>query len=1784
MSHSSPASPDQGDYRPLFCLNPEGTNALAWFECLPKLLGHDEKLQLANGWMLSFVYDSLLVVSSQKMDDDPIEDSQVAAAWSPDYLIGFWSGFLVSVERTNTVMFQALRSKGYRVCDDFNPFENELILHEDDPAFTRTGIDALTFQTAITHYMMTVASTLTNLLGKTLPEKIRKSFIKMSHLTHPTPAMFRSILTSLFDTYLRMNVASTIMAETQISLSCSTWNGSADGLRDIAQALDRLSWQGPNEAFDTKCLLLCLRSPTFRRLPDFQDIFRDFKRSAQTVDQLSLTLMRHEANSAQRRRDTEATLAASDQARAMLAHDAMAQQFFVNQAAAAAAAVQAAQLASLQAAAAAAGQPRSATALPSGDLRNQIRGRLGRFSHAGKLWCSLCGKADTKEGTHDPGTCKTGPRALADEVRDKAAKALAAWTKKHGLAAVSKGRQTAAAAATMEGLDEEFVLVNDQAYSPGVPCHAQTHSVLPGSQPQPACSHDKCHALSHVSTSVPARESIIDSGCAPCHCAHPSAAVGPVRPSKRIVTTAHSSVTAQVTEGAGALHTRSARCPHLRLVLPGTTLFSPSFTYRALVSHNTLLKHGYKIALDEHSGVVTTPDGDTITLVVRNGLYHFPHPDLASQQALLVRKSARIANRSSSSPPGELPASPRLSPPSLGEPAAVPVPSSVLPQGEPLPVVQLQALPAPLPSIPEEPSLPPSLISNLDKWDALHRTYGHAHPNRMLKLAKAMLKENPHRPTLNTLRKWCRLRACPSCVTGAMHRPPQNKAHPPVAPRPDIDNGEGLHIDAMGAFPCATLGGYTTAFLFTDDRSSIRTAFPTHTKSCDALLEKIQEYSAASQVQLKFIRTDNEFLCEPLTTWCRQRNISLSACAPHTHVQNPKAERSVGRVKETARKDKHLAGTSDYLVPYNYVHACQTLNRQPTDSDPLDLSRSPLEIWPTAPFQHPAQPLAPWGCRSFGFVGKTTKAPNTGLRSRPGINLGLASNTSGVNIYHPDSDTVLTYGYAQYHVHVFPVKDMQLAGELAAQDGSIDPDSWRQHAIFPVSDVQDEPCSNFMSGKQIQFNLPLSAEPSFRSQWRARAHRPVYSPCGLTGLEFQFVQYLGADSELKSPKDHEFKTREVLGICLMSPAPRGVPIPKGWYTFTARQCLADTFPTCRTLADIAKASVSLAGAFPKPRALDQASQRHTTAAATFPIGRIVIPVRKVGTVRSPHATWLPVRHHVLPTRQHLLVSSTAPASSASRSTAAPSCVLALPDTKHLGFCPRSVREARTHDSWPLWEAAIDKEITGLQHRDTWTEVSESSVPSSIRIMDSKFVFADKPVTGPKVRVVVRGDQEWPKLPSSSTYSPTPGATEIRILLSAAVQNHWAVHSMDISQAFVQSDPLDPDTHYYVRPPRGYACEPGTVWKLKKPLYGLACAPKAWTTTFTKFLTDYGFVPVNGSSTMHTWTDGTAHMHLVYHVDDILLSFSSDDAAVQFKTALLSRFAGTDDGPVRRYVGVDISRDANHMHLSQEPLALELLERFDMQHCNPCTTPMEAGTLMLAKDRPTTPDPVLRRKFQECVGTLQYLATWTRPDLQFCTNELSKHLSNPGTPHWNAAKRVLRYLKGTSSLGLTYTRNLPNSNRLTAYADADWATCTETRRSVSGYVTILNGAAVSWKSKKQGAVATSTSEAEFVSASKAADEIVWARRILAALNIPQTSPTPLHEDNRSCRILSENPVHSERSKHIDFRVHALRDRVRAGDVILIDCASRDMVADSFTKNLPADAFIRHRNSQLGRHSV
>jgi hypothetical protein len=303
----------------------------------------------------------------------------------------------------------------------------------------------------------------------------------------------------------------------------------------------------------------------------------------------------------------------------------------------------------------------------------------------------------------------------------------------------------------------------------------------------------------------------------------------------------------------------------------------------------------------------------------------------------------------------------------------------------------------------------------------------------------------------------------------------------------------------------------------------------------------------------------------------------------------------------------------------------------------------------------------------------------------------------------------------------------------------------------------------------------------------------------------------------------------------------------------------------------------------------------------------------------------------------------------------------------------------------------------------------------------------------------------------------------------------------------------------------------------------------------------------------------------------------------FKAALMARFDATDDGPVTKFVGIDITRDEYTTHISQTPLVKSILKDFDMQDCNPILTPMEPNTLLTAHGPDDPQGHVNQESYQHLVGTLLYLAVWTRPDIVFAVHQLAKWSHDPHEKHMIAGKRVLKYLKGTKEIGITYTRGGPNPNRLLGWADADWAACKATRRSTSGYISTMNGGAISWKCRQQKSVATSTSEAEYVAASRASDDIMFLRRVLEEAGSKQTTPTPLYEDNRGCRMMSENPIANDRSKHIDYRVHALRERVNDGIVRLIDCATEDMLADIFTKNLPAPTFRRHRAVMSGKES-
>jgi hypothetical protein len=211
----------------------------------------------------------------------------------------------------------------------------------------------------------------------------------------------------------------------------------------------------------------------------------------------------------------------------------------------------------------------------------------------------------------------------------------------------------------------------------------------------------------------------------------------------------------------------------------------------------------------------------------------------------------------------------------------------------------------------------------------------------------------------------------------------------------------------------------------------------------------------------------------------------------------------------------------------------------------------------------------------------------------------------------------------------------------------------------------------------------------------------------------------------------------------------------------------------------------------------------------------------------------------------------------------------------------------------------------------------------------------------------------------------------------------------------------------------------------------------------------------------------------------------------------------------------------------------------------------------------------------------YASTLTRPDIAYAVNQCARFMANPGPPHVAAAKQILKYLKGTKSRKLTYRRQTGKlANTLVSYADADHAACIETRRSVTGYIVMLNGAAVSWQSKRQQVTALSTAEAEYYAASNAACEILYLRRILEDLGFAQQGPTTMWEDNAACIHMSETSAMYHKTRHIDVKVYRLREICKDQEVKLYKVTSTDQAADSLTKATPRPAFEKHRAVMFG----
>lgn len=324
--------------------------------------------------------------------------------------------------------------------------------------------------------------------------------------------------------------------------------------------------------------------------------------------------------------------------------------------------------------------------------------------------------------------------------------------------------------------------------------------------------------------------------------------------------------------------------------------------------------------------------------------------------------------------------------------------------------------------------------------------------------------------------------------------------------------------------------------------------------------------------------------------------------------------------------------------------------------------------------------------------------------------------------------------------------------------------------------------------------------------------------------------------------------------------------------------------------------------------------------------------------------------------------------------------------------------------------------------------------------------------------------------------------------------------------------------------------------------------------------------------------------MAVHVDDCTIAATSVGLVTKFKKDIGEHVKITDLGELNWLLGLEICRDreTRTISLSQRSYIDSIIRRYNLEDAKPAATPMDTQLRLRTAQSPNTTLEYAQMQnipYRQAVGSLMWASLGTHPDISFAVTTVSKFSTKPGIVHWEAVKRILRYLKGTKELWLTFGGN---KEALTGWADAD-GNMAEDRHAISGYAFKLHGGAVSWSAKRQEIISLSTTGSEYVAATHAAKEALWLRSLLSQLFSPLEDPTTLFSDNQSAIALTKDHQYHPRTKHIDIRFHFIRWIVENGSLRLVYCPTGDMVADTLTKALPS-AKVKHFAAELGLRSV
>lgn len=498
--------------------------------------------------------------------------------------------------------------------------------------------------------------------------------------------------------------------------------------------------------------------------------------------------------------------------------------------------------------------------------------------------------------------------------------------------------------------------------------------------------------------------------------------------------------------------------------------------------------------------------------------------------------------------------------------------------------------------------------------------------------------------------------------------------------------------------------------------------------------------------------------------------------------------------------------------------------------------------------------------------------------------------------------------------------------------------------------------------------------------------------------------------------------------------------------------------------------------------------------------------------------------------------------------------------------PQTLDEALSSSHADQWREAMQEEYESLIKNGTWSLVD---LPPGKRALPCKWVFKSKTnekgdIARFKARLVIKGCAQRRGNDYDEVYAPVVRYTSVRYLLALAAKYNLDIFQMDAIGAFLQGDI---DTEIYMSQPECYE-KNNQVCRLHKSIYGLKQASRQWNLKLNSILIKIGLQRSKIDPCIYFLLNESKMFFIAVWVDDLLIFTNDKKTTIDVKQKLKEELYMKDLGEMQQCIGLNINRnrEAGVIMIDQEKYINLVLERFGMSDCKPVRTPIEVNTKFDKKREAENSN----FPYREAVGCLIYLAQVTRPDITYAVNKLSQYCNDPGIQHWLGVKRVMRYLQGTKNLKICYV--MEDSMDITGYCDADWASDTNDRRSCTGYTFIFQNACISWNSCKQQTVALSTAEAEYMAMASATQEALWLRQLQAELGQGFNSALLIYSDNQSAIRLATTDCYKPKTKHIDIRLHFIRESIVNSKVKFLFVNGCNMVADNLTKGVTLEKHL------------